>query len=56
MDLTGRVTEVDMNHKEVMMSLESPIPEVALKDIINERITGLELVVSVHITSLNGGK
>ena len=54
MDLTGRVMEVDMTRNEVMTSLQSPMPEVAVKDIIIERITGLELVVSVHINSLNG--
>ena len=43
-----------MTHNEVMTSLQSPMPEVAVKDIIIERITGLELVVSVHINSLNG--
>ena len=48
--------EVDIAHNEVMTSLESPLLEVAVKDIINEGITGLELVVSVHINSLNGGR
>ena len=48
--------EVEMTLKEVMTSLESPMPEVAVKDTIKEGITGLELVVSVHINSLNGGR
>ena len=46
--------EVNIAQNEVMTSLESPLFEVAVKDIINEGITGLELVVSVHINSLNG--
>jgi hypothetical protein len=55
-DLTGRVMEVHMTLNEVVTSLESPMPEVAVKDTIKEGITGLELFVSVHINSLNGGK
>jgi hypothetical protein len=40
MDLTVQVMEVDMTLIEVMMSLEFPIPEVAVKDTIKEGITG----------------
>ena len=50
------VMEVDMTRNEVMTSLESPIPEIAVKDTIKEGITGLELVISVHINSLSGGR
>jgi len=44
-----------MTRNEVMTSLESPMSEVAVKEIIKEGIAGLELVVSLHINSLNGG-
>jgi TusA-related sulfurtransferase len=53
-DLTGRVMEVDRTLNEVKTSLESPMPEVAVKDTIKQAMTGLELVVTVHIDSLNG--
>jgi len=43
-----------MTRNEVMTSLESPMPEVAVKEIIKEGIAGLELVVSLHINSLKG--
>ena len=56
MDLTGQVMEVNMTLNEVMTSLESPLPEVVVNDTIKEGVTGLELVVSVHIDSLNGGR
>ena len=39
----------------VMTSLESPIPEVAVKDTIKEGITEQGVNISVHINSLNGG-
>jgi hypothetical protein len=53
-DLTGRVMEVDRTLNEVKTSLESPMPEVAVKDTIKQAMTGLELVVTVHINSING--
>jgi len=55
-DLTGQVMEVDMTHNEVMTNLESPMPKVAVKDTIKEGISGLDLVVSVHINFLTGGR
>ena len=53
-DLTGRVMEVDRTLNEVKTSLESPMPEVAVKDTIKQAMMGLGLVVTVHIDSLNG--
>ena len=45
-----------MTFNEVMTSLESPLPEVVVKDTIEEEITGKELDVSVHTNSLNGSR
>ena len=45
---------MDRTRNEVKTSLDSPMLEVAVKDTIKQAMTGLELVVTVHINSLNG--